>query len=82
MELGVMDWVLTINKNLPDGKVAFVNTETFRDEKQGILRYVKAVKEKKKVASVSNDIGTKLEDYAKRLKSGHIHKPASKSSFL
>ena len=65
-ELGVMDWVLTINEKMPDGSVAFVNTETFGDEKRGIFRYVKAVKERKKVNSISNDIGAKLADFAKR----------------
>jgi hypothetical protein len=64
-ELGAADWVLSIHKKRPDGKVAIINTEIFRDEQKGILRYVKAVKEKKKVDSVSEDIGVKIDEFAK-----------------
>jgi hypothetical protein len=67
-ELGAIDWLLTMNKKMPDGKVAFVNTEIFGDEQQGISRYLKAVKEKKNVASISEDIGNKLEAFAKQNK--------------
>lgn len=63
---GAIDWLLAINKKLPDGKVAFVNTETFEDEKQGILRYLKALKENKNVDSVATDVGVKLDVFAKK----------------
>lgn len=63
-----VDWILTVNHKLPDGKVAFVNAEAFGDEHQGITRYVKAVKEKEKVDSVSRDIRVKLNAYAKQHK--------------
>ncbi len=66
MQLEVVSWVLSVNEKLPEGKVAFVNTEMFRDDKLGILRYINAVKEKKKVNSVSEDIGAKLSDFAKK----------------
>jgi hypothetical protein len=65
IKLGAADWVLSINKKMQDGNVAFVNTEIFGDEQKGILRYVKAVKEKKKLDSVAEDIGVKLEEFAK-----------------
>jgi hypothetical protein len=65
VRLGALDWLLTINEKMPDGKVAYVNTEIFGDEQQGISRYVKAVKENKKVKSVASDIGVKLEAFAK-----------------
>jgi tetratricopeptide (TPR) repeat protein len=68
MQHGDVSWVLGINKKLPDGTVAFVNTEIFRDEQKGISRYVKAVKEKKKVESIAADIGKKLDAYAKQHK--------------
>lgn len=68
MQHGDVNWVLTINKKLPDGKVAFVNTETFGDEQKGISHYVKAMKEKKNVESTSEDIGKKLDAYAKQHK--------------
>ena len=63
-----VDWILTFNDKLPDGKVAFVNTETFSDEQQGIPRYVTAVKQKAKVGSVASDIGEKLDTYARQHK--------------
>jgi hypothetical protein len=66
VKLGAADWVLTINPKLPDGKVAFINTDIFGDDKQGIARYVKAVKEGKKVDSVAKDIGVKLDAFAKQ----------------
>lgn len=65
---GAFDWLLTINEKLPDGRVALVNTDIFRDEKNGILRYVRAVKEKKKVSSVAEDIGVKLDAFARQHK--------------
>jgi hypothetical protein len=60
-----IDWILTFDQKLPDGKVAFVNTALFGDERRGITRYVAAVREKKNVDSVARDIGVKLEAYAK-----------------
>lgn len=67
-KLGVADWLLTANQEMPDGKVAFLNTDTFRDEKLGIVRYVKAVKERKKLDSISRDIGVKLDEFANQNK--------------
>jgi hypothetical protein len=64
-ELSAADWVLSINQKIPDGKVAIINTEIFGDEQNGIRRYVKAVKEKKKVDSVAKDIGVKIDEFAK-----------------
>ncbi|MDT4968380.1 MAG: hypothetical protein QOJ64_3117 [Acidobacteriota bacterium] len=66
MELGMVGWVLTINKKLPNGKLAFVNTETFSGDKSGIERYVIAVREKKKIDSISKDIGAKLDEFANK----------------
>jgi hypothetical protein len=66
VELRALDWLLTVNEKMPDGKVAYVNTEIFSDEKQGIQRYVKAVKEHKKLDSISQDIGNKLEAFARQ----------------
>jgi uncharacterized protein YbaA (DUF1428 family) len=71
--LGAVNWILSINEKMPDGKVAYVNTETFGDEERGILRYVKAVKQKKKVDSVSRDVGIKLEEFAKENKLALIY---------
>jgi hypothetical protein len=68
MQRGDVNWVLTIDKKMPDGKVAFVNTKIFGDEQKGIARYVKAVKEKKKIDSISADIGKKLDAFAKQNK--------------
>src|SRR3954467_453436 len=36
MDLGAMDWVLSINKKTPDGNLAFVNTDIFDEEKTRI----------------------------------------------
>jgi len=63
-----VDWILTVDAKLPDGGVAFVNTEKFGDQEHGILRYVEAVKEKKNVESVARDIGIKLDAFAKQHK--------------
>jgi hypothetical protein len=65
---GAVDWILTINNDLPDGKVAFINTESFGDGQKGITRYVEAVKGKKNADSVSRDIGVKLEAFANQRK--------------
>ena len=65
---GAVDWILTINKDLPDGKVAFVDTAIFRDEQRGITRYVSAVKEKQPTDLISQDIGEKLDAFAKQHK--------------
>jgi hypothetical protein len=65
VKLNVADWVLTINKKLPDGKLVYLNTEIFGDEQRGLSRYVKAVKENKNVDSVARDVGVKLDEFAK-----------------
>lgn len=70
---GAVNWVLTFNEKLTDGKVAFVNTEVFRNEQKGITRYVEAVKAKKKTDSVSYDIGVKLGAFAKEHKIALIY---------
>lgn len=61
-----VDWMLTVNRKLPDGKVAFVNTGIFVDEQKGIPRYVKAIREKEKVDAVARDIQVKLDAFAKQ----------------
>lgn len=61
---GAIDWVVTANRNLPDGKVAFIDSERFRNEGTGITRYVAALKEKTEVNSVTRDIGVKLDAFA------------------
>jgi len=65
---GAVDWILSLNEELPDGKVAFVNTALFGNEQRGITRYVSAVKEKKPVDVISRDITEKLETFAKQQK--------------
>jgi hypothetical protein len=63
-----VDWLLSLNEELSDGKVAFVNTAVFANEQRGISRYVSAVKEKKPVDLISRDIAGKLETFAKQHK--------------
>ncbi len=65
---GAVDWILNFNKDLSDGKVAFVNTAVFANEQRGISRYVSAVKEKQPVDLISQDITAKLEAFAKQQK--------------
>jgi hypothetical protein len=65
---GAVDWILSLDKELPDGKVAFVNTAVFANEQRGISRYVAAVKEKKPVDLISRDIAAKLDEFSKRQK--------------
>ena len=61
---GALDWVVTANRNLPDGQLAFIDSERFRNEQTGITRYVKALKEKSDVDAVARDIGVKLDAFA------------------
>jgi hypothetical protein len=68
IRLDAVEWLLSVNQKMPDGKIAFLNTETFRDEKLGIIRYLKAVKEGKNVASIASDVGNKLEEFCKKNK--------------
>ena len=70
---GVADWLLTINQKMADGQVAYINTNTFRDEQLGIQRYVKAVREKKKTDAVARDIGVKMDEFAKQRKLALIY---------
>jgi hypothetical protein len=65
---GAVDWILSLNKELSDGKVAFVNTAVFANEQRGISRYVAAVKEKKPVDLIAQDITAKLDAFAKQQK--------------
>lgn len=65
---GAVDWILSLNKELSDGKVAFVNTALFANEQHGISRYVSAVKEKKPVDLIAQDITAKLDAFAKQQK--------------
>ena len=61
---GALDWIVTLNRNLTDGKVAFIDSAKFRSERDGITRYVAALKEKTDVNSVTLDIGVKLDAFA------------------
>lgn len=65
---GALDWIVTLNRKVTDGGVAFVNTETFLDERQGIPRYVKALRQFAQVDAVSRDIKVKLETFAREHK--------------
>jgi hypothetical protein len=61
---GATDWVMTMNQNLPEGKVAFINSDQFRSEQGGITRYVAAAKEKSDLSAIARDIGVKLDLFA------------------
>ncbi len=63
-----VDWVLAADQTLPDGRVAFINTETFGHEQKGLTRYVEAVKAKQGTKAISSDIRAKLEAFAKQHK--------------
>lgn len=65
---GAVDWILSLNEELSGGRVAFVNTADFANEQRGISRYVSAVKEKKPVDLISQDITAKLDAFAKQQK--------------
>lgn len=61
------------NAVVPDSKIAFINTEAFGDEKQGIARYVAAVKSLEKeftprqteLTTMNNRLKTLLDDIQK-----------------
>lgn len=57
---------LVFHEKVVPGKLSFVNTDLFRDETKGIIRYLNAVKQQKKVLQVSEDIGRALGAYAKK----------------
>ena len=61
---GATDWIVTMNRNLPDGKVAFIDSERFRNERDGIPRYVAALKNASEAEAVAQDIGVKLDAFA------------------
>ncbi len=61
---GATDWIVTMNRNLPEGKVAFIDTGQFRNERDGITRYVDALKKAVDVTSLARDIGVKLDAFA------------------
>lgn len=61
---GATDWIVTANRNLPDGKVAFIDSDRFRNERDGIPRYVAALKTASDVKAVAQDIGVKLDAFA------------------
>lgn len=61
---GATDWIVTMNRNLPDGKVAFIDSRQFRNERDGITRYVDALKKATDVAPLARDIGVKLDAFA------------------
>lgn len=61
---GATDWVVTMNRNLPDGKVAFINSDQFRNEQTGIARYVAALKQTGEGSAIARDIGVKLDAFA------------------
>lgn len=61
---GALDWIVTANRNLTEGKVAFIDSAKFRREGDGITRFVAALNEKTDVDSVTRDIGVKLDAFA------------------
>lgn len=61
---GATDWIVTTNQNLPDGKVAFIDSDRFRNERDGIPRYVAALKKSSDAKAVAQDIGVKLDAFA------------------
>src|SRR5260370_12720148 len=60
---GATDWIVTVNRNLPDGKVAFIDSDRFRNERIGIPRYVAALKKASDVNAVAEDMGVKLDGF-------------------
>ena len=58
------DWIVTANRNLPDGKVVFIDSNRFRNEQDGIPRYVAALKNPSEAEAVAQDIGVKLDAFA------------------
>ena len=69
---GADDWILTLEQKLLDGKVGFVNTETFGHEQYGIPRYAKALKENKP-DEVLQDIRIKLGAFGRKHKFALIY---------
>jgi hypothetical protein len=65
---GATDWIVTTNQNLPDGKVAFIDSDRFRNERDGIPRYVAALKNASEAKAVAQDIGVKLDAFADKHK--------------
>lgn len=61
---GATDWIVTMNRNLPEGKVAFIDSGQFRNERDGITRYVEALKKTTNATSIAQDIGVKLDAFA------------------
>ena len=61
---GATDWIVTTNRNLPDGKVAFIDSDRFRNERDGIPRYVAALRKASDAKAVAQDIGVKLDAFA------------------
>jgi hypothetical protein len=61
---GAIDWIVTVNRNLPDGKVAFIDSDRFGNERDGIPRYVAALKKASDAKAVAQDIGVKLDAFA------------------
>lgn len=56
----------TASVNVPASKLAFVNTEIFKDPQGGILKYIEAVKRGKSVDKISREIGQSLTDFARQ----------------
>ena len=65
---GATDWIVTTNQNLPDGKVAFIDSDRFRNERDGIPRYVAALKKGSDAKTVAQDIGVKLDAFVDKNK--------------
>jgi hypothetical protein len=61
---GATDWIVAANRNLPDGKLAFIDSDRFRNERDGIPRYVAALKKASDVKAVAQDIGVKIDAFA------------------
>ena len=54
----------SINTSVPESKIAFVDTGAFGDQREGILKYIEAVKSGKDVDKVSKDVGRSLDAFA------------------
>jgi Skp family chaperone for outer membrane proteins len=56
----------TASVKAPASKIAFVNTDIFKDQQAGILKYIEAIKKGKSVDKISKDIGQSLTDFARQ----------------
>ncbi len=65
---GATDWIVTTNRNLPDGKVVFIDSDRFRNDRDGIPRFVAALKNENDAKAVAQDIGVKLDAFADKNK--------------